>query len=113
MQYQFKYRGTSAADASPHIFGMADQAYHAMLHQKKGQSIVITGESGAGKTESAKFLLQQLVYLGKVRTFHVFHYRTRTPSVFLKLCDVFSGPEPELGSKDSPSKPNHGGFWKC
>ncbi len=67
-QYQFKYRGASAADLSPHIFGMADQTYHAMLHEKKGQSIVITGESGSGKTESSKFLLQQLVYLGKVRS---------------------------------------------
>ncbi|CAG7726004.1 unnamed protein product [Allacma fusca] len=44
---------------------MADQAYHAMLHQKRLQNIVISGESGSGKTESAKLLLQQLVYLGR------------------------------------------------
>jgi myosin heavy subunit len=51
---------------------MADQAYLSMLHQKRGQNIVISGESGAGKTETSKLLLQQLVYLGKVPTFTQF-----------------------------------------
>jgi len=65
-QYQYKYRGCGIADIAPHIYAMADNAYHAMLHQKHPQNIVISGDSGAGKTESANFLLQQLVYLGKV-----------------------------------------------
>lgn len=51
----------------PHIFAMADNAYHNMIHQKQQQCIVISGESGAGKTESANFLLKHLVTLGKVR----------------------------------------------
>ncbi|ODN02300.1 Myosin-IIIa [Orchesella cincta] len=63
--YQFKYRAANTADIAPHIYSVADQAYHAMLHQKRSQNIVISGESGAGKTESAKFLLQHFVYLGK------------------------------------------------
>ena len=50
----------------PHIYAMADSAYHSLLHQKQSQSIVISGESGGGKTESANLLLKQLVTLGKV-----------------------------------------------
>lgn len=55
------------AACPPHIFAIADSAYQFMLHEKANQSIVISGESGAGKTESGNLLLKQLVYLGKVR----------------------------------------------
>lgn len=44
---------------------MSDAAYQALLHQRLNQAIVISGESGAGKTESANLLLKQLVYLSK------------------------------------------------
>lgn len=54
------------AACPPHIFAIADSAYQFMLHEKANQSIVISGESGAGKTESGNLLLKQLVYLGKV-----------------------------------------------
>lgn len=47
---------------------MADAAHQALMHQKVHQAIVISGESGAGKTESANLLLKQLVFLSKVRT---------------------------------------------
>ncbi|XP_063883342.1 myosin-IIIb-like isoform X3 [Scylla paramamosain] len=60
-----QYRGMVKSENPPHIFAMADNAYHNMLHQKQQQCIVISGESGAGKTESANFLLKQLVTLGK------------------------------------------------
>ncbi|XP_076034447.1 STKc_myosinIII_N_like and MYSc_Myo21 domain-containing protein ninaC isoform X2 [Oratosquilla oratoria] len=59
------YRGMVKSENPPHIYAMADNAYHSMLHQKMSQCIVISGESGAGKTESANFLLKQLVTLGK------------------------------------------------
>ncbi|CAN8028867.1 unnamed protein product [Ixodes persulcatus] len=60
-----KYRNRAKLDNPPHIFAVADSSYHNMLHQKRNQCIVISGESGAGKTESANFLLRQLVALGK------------------------------------------------
>ncbi|KAK2723178.1 myosin-IIIb-like isoform X3 [Artemia franciscana] len=59
------YRSRGKMDHPPHIFAVADTAYHTMLHLKMNQSIIVSGESGSGKTESANFLLRQLVYLGK------------------------------------------------
>ena len=46
---------------------MADAAHQALMHQKQNQAIVISGESGAGKTESANLLLKQFAFLSKVR----------------------------------------------
>ncbi|VVC25717.1 Protein kinase, ATP binding site,Protein kinase domain,Serine/threonine-protein kinase, active site,Myosin [Cinara cedri] len=62
---QKKYCNQMRAACPPHIFAIADSAYQFMLHEKANQSIVISGESGAGKTESGNLLLKQLVYLGK------------------------------------------------
>ncbi|XP_050542382.1 myosin-IIIb-like isoform X1 [Daktulosphaira vitifoliae] len=62
---QKKYCNQLRAAYPPHIFAIADSAYQFMLHEKANQSIVISGESGAGKTESGNLLLKQLVYLGK------------------------------------------------
>ncbi|XP_014227640.1 myosin-IIIb-like isoform X2 [Trichogramma pretiosum] len=60
-----RYKGQARSDNPPHIFAVADAAYQALLHQRQNQAIVISGESGAGKTESANLLLKQLVYLSK------------------------------------------------
>jgi len=64
-QEQKRYKGQARSDNPPHIFAVADAAYQALLHQRQNQAIVISGESGAGKTESANLLLKQLVYLSK------------------------------------------------
>ena len=47
----------------PHIFAVADQVYNDMLAEKKPQCCVISGESGAGKTETCKLLTQHLLYV--------------------------------------------------
>ncbi|XP_018054529.1 PREDICTED: unconventional myosin-IXa-like isoform X1 [Atta colombica] len=52
-------------DIPPHIFAIADAAYHCMLKEKKNQCIVISGESGSGKTESTNFLLHHLTALSQ------------------------------------------------
>ncbi|XP_077302736.1 myosin-IIIa-like isoform X2 [Arctopsyche grandis] len=62
---QERYCCASRSDNPPHIFAAADAAHQSLLHQRKHQAIVISGESGAGKTESANLLLKQLVYLAK------------------------------------------------
>ncbi|KAL7305793.1 hypothetical protein TKK_0002041 [Trichogramma kaykai] len=60
--YQNRRLGT---DAPPHIFAIADAAYHSMLKEKRNQCIVISGESGSGKTESTNFLLHHLTALSQ------------------------------------------------
>ncbi|RZF43863.1 hypothetical protein LSTR_LSTR014337 [Laodelphax striatellus] len=52
-------------DLPPHIFAIADSAYHQMLREKRNQCVVISGESGSGKTESTNFLLHHLTALSQ------------------------------------------------
>ncbi|XP_032871794.1 myosin-IIIa isoform X3 [Amblyraja radiata] len=59
------YRGAKRTANPPHIFAVADIAYQAMITYHSDQCIVISGESGAGKTESTHFLVEQLTALGK------------------------------------------------
>ena len=47
----------------PHIFAVADGVYHNMIDHKHPQCCIISGESGAGKTESSKFIIQHLLTL--------------------------------------------------
>uniref|UniRef100_A0A6P7FRP1 Myosin heavy chain 95F n=1 Tax=Diabrotica virgifera virgifera TaxID=50390 RepID=A0A6P7FRP1_DIAVI len=54
------YKGKSLGQMPPHIFAVADKAYRDMLVLKQSQSIIVSGESGAGKTESTKHLLKYL-----------------------------------------------------
>uniref|UniRef100_A0A183CYB6 Myosin motor domain-containing protein n=1 Tax=Gongylonema pulchrum TaxID=637853 RepID=A0A183CYB6_9BILA len=49
----------------PHIFAIADITYHSMLRIKENQCVVISGESGSGKTESTNFLLHHLTTLSQ------------------------------------------------
>ncbi|XP_067399612.1 myosin-IIIb-like isoform X3 [Emydura macquarii macquarii] len=64
-----KYQNHNKGTLPPHIFAIADRAYQAMLGRlatgPQNQCIVISGESGAGKTESAKLLLQHIMHLCK------------------------------------------------
>ncbi len=47
----------------PHIFWVADTAYQRMLNDKTTQCIAVSGESGAGKTESTKLMVEHIIQL--------------------------------------------------
>ncbi|KAH0883184.1 hypothetical protein HID58_059280 [Brassica napus] len=59
-----RYKGSDFGDLSPHPFAVADSAYRKMINEGVSQAILVSGESGAGKTESTKMLMQYLAYMG-------------------------------------------------
>ncbi|KAL2317939.1 hypothetical protein Fmac_031815 [Flemingia macrophylla] len=58
------YKGAPLGELSPHVFAVADASYRAMMNEGKSQSILVSGESGAGKTETTKLIMQYLTFVG-------------------------------------------------
>lgn len=67
-EYMRMYKGQSREDTRPHIFAMADQAFRNLVEEGVNQSILVTGESGAGKTENTKKVIQYLTAVATTDT---------------------------------------------
>lgn len=59
-EYINMYKGQGREETKPHIFAMADEAFRNLVDEGENQSILVTGESGAGKTENTKKVIQYL-----------------------------------------------------
>ncbi|XP_038145770.1 LOW QUALITY PROTEIN: unconventional myosin-IXAa [Cyprinodon tularosa] len=64
-KYVKMYDNHTLGDLEPHIYAVADVAYHTMLRRQRNQCIVISGESGSGKTQSTNFLIHHLTALSQ------------------------------------------------
>ncbi|XP_076679320.1 dilute class unconventional myosin isoform X2 [Andrena cerasifolii] len=58
------YRGQAMGDLEPHIFAVAEEAYTKLEREGHDQSIIVSGESGAGKTVSAKYTMRYFATVG-------------------------------------------------
>ncbi|XP_071640300.1 unconventional myosin-Va isoform X2 [Temnothorax longispinosus] len=58
------YRGQAMGDLEPHIFAVAEEAYTKLERENHDQSIIVSGESGAGKTVSAKYTMRYFATVG-------------------------------------------------
>ncbi|XP_066588224.1 unconventional myosin-Va isoform X2 [Prorops nasuta] len=58
------YRGQAMGDLEPHIFAVAEEAYTKLEREGHDQSIIVSGESGAGKTVSAKYAMRYFATVG-------------------------------------------------
>lgn len=54
------YRGKNRLETVPHVYAVAESAYYAMRSYGDNQTVIISGESGAGKTEAAKRIMQYI-----------------------------------------------------
>merc|ERR1719283_342004 len=57
------YKGKKRLEVPPHVFAITDTSYRSMLQDREDQAILCTGESGAGKTENTKKVIQYLAHV--------------------------------------------------
>ncbi|CAF0977389.1 unnamed protein product [Rotaria sordida] len=66
MKVVLAYRGKKRTEVAPHLYAISDNAYSNMLRDRENQSMLITGESGAGKTENTKKVIQYFALVAAV-----------------------------------------------
>ena len=66
--YRLKYCSTNEVNIEPHVYQISAKALHNLKENKSSQCIIVSGESGAGKTETVKILLNHLNYLSSDST---------------------------------------------
>uniref|UniRef100_A0AAY5KRH1 Myosin heavy chain 7 n=1 Tax=Esox lucius TaxID=8010 RepID=A0AAY5KRH1_ESOLU len=77
------YRGKKRTEAPPHIFSISDNAYQYMLSDRENQSVLITGESGAGKTVNTKRVIQYFASIAAKVTFRLRYLRSNPNEISL------------------------------
>lgn len=85
------YAASDVSGLAPHIFRVASAAYNSMVQGKKNQVCVISGESGAGKTESAKFIMKQVSLASKQEILcYNYYIRKKVWQIFIIMWELIS-----------------------
>ncbi|NWH72650.1 MYO15 protein, partial [Piaya cayana] len=63
-----QYEGRALGENPPHLFAIANVAYSKVVDAKHNQCIIISGESGSGKTEATKLILRYLAAVSQKRS---------------------------------------------
>ncbi|KAJ1023959.1 hypothetical protein NDA13_004791 [Ustilago tritici] len=90
------YKGRRREENAPHVFALADEAMRNMIDNRENQSLLITGESGAGKTENTKKVIQYFAAIAADPTAHSSQSpaNTLTASSSREVLDRINGVEP-------------------
>ncbi|KAH7517346.1 hypothetical protein FEM48_Zijuj09G0053800 [Ziziphus jujuba var. spinosa] len=105
-----RYKGASFGELSPHVFAIADAAYRQMINEGKSNSILVSGESGAGKTETTKMLMRYLAFLGGNKTAaegRTVEQQVLEPLIILDMDMVQSNPVLEAFGNAKTSRNNN------
>uniref|UniRef100_A0A7S2QBP6 Myosin motor domain-containing protein n=1 Tax=Zooxanthella nutricula TaxID=1333877 RepID=A0A7S2QBP6_9DINO len=65
-----RYRGKHIGALPPHPYAIADTAYRALVRERRNQGLLISGESGAGKTETSKIVMEFLAFASGTASTH-------------------------------------------
>ena len=90
------YIGKRRNEVPPHLFAASDGAYQQMMHQSKDQSMLITGESGAGKTENT----EKVITAEEALCHHPFRSRMATPVLVNLWGEVHDDAPPRAVAKN-------------
>uniref|UniRef100_A0A674DXK8 Myosin VA n=1 Tax=Salmo trutta TaxID=8032 RepID=A0A674DXK8_SALTR len=94
------YSGQNMGDMDPHIFAVAEEAYKQMARDERNQSIIVSGESGAGKTVSAKYAMRYFATVSGAATEANVEEKVLASNPIMECEPVFCDQMPK-GSDDS------------
>uniref|UniRef100_A0A8C7WV73 Myosin motor domain-containing protein n=1 Tax=Oryzias sinensis TaxID=183150 RepID=A0A8C7WV73_9TELE len=111
-KYVKMYENQPLGKLSPHIFAMADVSFRAMLGRQRNQCILLSGETGSGKTESSGFLIHCLTALSQKTSSTGLDRTILGSGPVLEVRELTASPSPlqvkaALGSHDLKVKKNN------